>query len=385
MERQAQRALLLYHQHRYDLAESELRAGLSSEPDDSYSHALLSLCLCKLEKLNEGEKEAREAVRLAPDDGFSHYCLAHTYMMKHRLKPAEKSALDAVRLDPWSPQNFSLLGSIRLQVADWKGALDAATAGLELQADNVQCANVRSMALRNLGRREEALQTVDSALSVEPDNANTHSNKGWALLEAGNPTGALEHFREALRIDPNNAWARQGVVSALKARNPVYRALFNYFVWMSRLTRQARYTVVIGLWLLARFVLPEVSTKYPAASPFIGPVIVLYLVFCLTTWIADPLMNALIRFDKFGKYALTRKQKIASTWVCITFAVAAISLIAWLFHHNDGLLIIGFGYLFVTFLVAVTAMASSSKCGNNFRHSGPVSSLFLAIGLAVMP
>ena len=35
-------------------------------------------------------------------------------------------------------------------------------------------------------------------------------------------------------------WARVGMIEALKARNPVYRLLLLYFLWMSRLARRAR-------------------------------------------------------------------------------------------------------------------------------------------------
>ena len=40
------RALLLYQQSRYDLAEQELRQALANEPNDAFAHALLALCLC---------------------------------------------------------------------------------------------------------------------------------------------------------------------------------------------------------------------------------------------------------------------------------------------------------------------------------------------------
>jgi len=316
-----------------------------------------------MSRLKDAEKEAREAIRLGPDDGFSHYCLAHAYTMMQRYKLAEKSSLHAVKLNPWAAANFSQLGHIRLLQANWKGALEAATAGLELQADHVECANVRSVALRNMGRREEALQTIDTALSLEPDNAGTHANKGWALLEAGNHKAALEHFREALRLDPGNQWARQGVVSAIKARNPLYRIVFNYFVWMARLPQQARYAVIFGLWFIARIILPGILDHYPALKPIIWPIIVLYIAFCFSTWCADPLMNAMLRFDKFGKYALTRKQQVAANWTAGAFAVSLISFAAWLFHHTDGFLVVGIGFLFETCFVAAIGRASSKAAG----------------------
>ena len=59
----------------------------------------------------------------------------------------------------------------------------------------------------------------------------------------------MEHFREALRLNPNMEWARQGILEALRARNPIYRVMLRYFLWMSRFRGKVQFGIVIGGWL----------------------------------------------------------------------------------------------------------------------------------------
>ena len=61
------------------------------------------------------------------------------------------------------------------------------------------------------------------------------------VLHQAQPKAALEHFREALRLDPNLQYAQAGIVEALKARNPIYRWMLGYFLWMGRLSDRAKW------------------------------------------------------------------------------------------------------------------------------------------------
>ncbi len=142
---------------------------------------------------------------------------------------SEAAAREAVRLDPEDADYYALLASIRVQQRQWADALHNAELGLAVAPDHVACANLKAMALVNLGRRQEADATIQTTLAKEPENAATHANQGWALLHMGDHKAAMEHFREALRLNPNMEWARQGILEALRARNPIYRILLKLF------------------------------------------------------------------------------------------------------------------------------------------------------------
>jgi tetratricopeptide (TPR) repeat protein len=170
------------------------------------------------------------------------------------------------------------------------------------------------MALNRLGRKEEAGMALEAALSKDPENASTHANRGWALLQAGKTKDAMESFREALRLEPGSEWARQGIIEALKARNPFYRIMLKYFFFMTGLSTRAQWGVILGLYFLVR-ILRSAARGSPALAPLVTPILILYMVFAYCTWTAVPISNLLLRLHPFGRYALSEEEVRASNWV----------------------------------------------------------------------
>ena len=321
------RALLLYQQSRYDLAEQEVRRILGESPSDPGAHALLGLCLVAQEKYDEAQHDVEEAIRIAPDWAYTHHCRSLVLESRNRFAEAEKSAREAVRLEPLEANYRARLASTLFRQEKWQAAHDAATEGLAHDPENAGCDHLRTMALTKLGRPSDAVASVEAALRRDPDDALAHTNKGWALLHQNNPREALEHFREALRINPTSDYAKAGIVEALKAKNPIYRWMLAYFLWMARLSNGARWGVILGGYFAAKF-LNAFARSNPNWQPWIQPILVLYLIFVLLTWFAYPLFNLLLRFNKFGWYALSRDQRNASNWFGGCLALFAISLAA---------------------------------------------------------
>jgi tetratricopeptide (TPR) repeat protein len=327
MGAQLDRALLLYRQNRFDLAEQEFRRVLGESPNDPTAHAFLGLCLAHQEKLDEAQREVEQAIVLAPAWAFTHSCRSQVLEHRRKFAEAEASAREAVRLEPLDADYWARLAAVLFRQEKWKDAYDSSMQGLEHDPENSGCMHLRTMALTKLGRQMEAVASVDAALRRDPDDALAHTNKGWALLHQGKPRAALEHFREALRIDPMSEFAKAGIVEALKARNPVYRWMLAYFLWMARLSNAARWGVVLGGYFGARM-LRELARSNPAWGAWIQPIIVVYIVFVLMTWFAYPFFNLLLRFNKFGWYALSRDQRAASNWFGACLAVFVSALVA---------------------------------------------------------
>jgi tetratricopeptide (TPR) repeat protein len=326
-----ERAILLYQQSRYDLAEDELRQELAAEPHDGYAHALLGLCLGHREQFAAATDEVQQAVQLTPDMPFAHYAMACVWVQRNHDKEALAAILEALRLDASQPNYYALLAKIHLNEARWRPALDAAERGLQLDAEDVDCNNLRAIALVKLGRKSEAGQTIDAALRRNPDNAITHANQGWTLLERRQPKEALEHFREALRLDPQNEWARQGIIEALKARNFIYALMLRYFLFMAKFSRRGQWGIVVGAYI-AYQILRAVAAHNPALSPWITPILILYGIFVVMTWIASPLFNLLLRLNRFGRMVLSRDQIIASNWIGMVILLALLSLVGCLVY-----------------------------------------------------
>ena len=335
MSPQLQRAILLVQQERYEQAITELRQALTADPHDPYPHALLGICLAKVEKFQDATAEAEQAIHLSPDFPFAHYAHAKILHERHRNAEALAAINEALRLDSSDADYFALLAAIHLDEKRWREGLEAAERGLQLDSEDIACTNLRAIALVKLGRKAEAGATIDTALSKNPDNAVTHANQGWTLLERGDPKKALEHFREALRLDPENEWARHGIVEALKARNFIYAFMLRYFFWMSRFRGRTQWVIVLGGYFGNRM-LGVVASAQPSLAPWILPIRILYVVFALMTWIADPLFNLLLRLNRFGRLALSREQTVAANYLGACIFLALGGLAGWLAFGAGG-------------------------------------------------
>jgi hypothetical protein len=198
-----------------------------------------------------------------------------------------------------------------------------------------------------MGRKAEAGLTIDAALANDPENSVTHANQGWTLLHAGDHKRALEHFRESLRLDPENEWARQGIIEALKAQNIIYAGMLKYFLWMSRLSSNAQWGVILVGFFGMR-ILRATAKANPGIEPFVWPIQIVYLIFVFLTWTANPLFNLMQRLNKFGRMVLNRDEIVASNWVGAFVGIALLCL-ALAFAGLDGFflgaLVFGFSVL----------------------------------------
>ncbi len=320
--------MLLLEQARYDTAEAELRQALAEDPENARAHAMLALCLIQSRQYERAAAAVDLARTLSPDDPFVFYVESRMLTERNCFPEAEAAVLEAIGLDPYEVEYFAQLACVRMEQRRWDAALVAAEQGLALDAENVTCTNLRAMALVKLGRRLEAGEAIASALRRQPEDADTHANMGWSLLENAQPQQALEHFREALRLNPNSQWARQGIVEAMKARYFVYRLILGWFLWMLRLSSGMQWGILVGAFVGYQ-VLRSIARGNPTLAPWITPLLIVYVVFAIMTWVASPLFDLVLRLNRFGRLALSREQIITSNWVGLCVLAALLSLTAY--------------------------------------------------------
>lgn len=310
-----QRARLLMQQHRHDQAAEQLKYLLANEPDVGEAHALLALCwLEDRDRWHDATREAEQAIHLEPDNGMAHYVLACVFNKRERLSEAKGAILEAIRLDPGQCTFHALHASLLIQTNQWKEALEAANIGLSLDPEDVSCANLRSFALERLGRTQDALLESEKAVSRAPDSGHAHAMRGWALLNNGRYKEAQLAFREALRLEPTNEFARSGMIQALNSNNVIFRMMFRFYSFASRLGTASQWVLIFGLFFGTRF-LQAFANANPQWQPFVLPITIVYLLFCMLSWIVNPIFNAFLRVHPFGKYLLSRKEVWASTIV----------------------------------------------------------------------
>lgn len=392
-QRTRRAALFLEHNRPAD-AEKELRAQLAQAPHDVRALMLLSHALTAQDKDNEAVEVARQAVAAAPDLDSTHYHLAKALLGKRDLEAARRSADHAVALDPQDPNNHGLLALILHHGNAHEAALRVAEQGLAIDPEHLGCLNVRSAELTHLKRHAEADRTIDKALELDPENPYTHSNTGWTALRRGDHARAMEHFREALRREPGLETARAGMVESLKARYWVYRQWLKYVFWVSNLKEGTQRFFIIGAWLLSR-VLRVVAKQVPALEIFVWPLLIIYALFAMSTWVIEPLTNLLLRFNRFGRYVLSRDEKLSSTLTGLALLIALASGVTLMVTHDERWVAPGlFGLLMMiplasmlrvqrrrtTRVIAAAALAATglAGCATALLGGDPFNALLLA-------
>jgi tetratricopeptide (TPR) repeat protein len=342
-----QRATLLIEHKRFPEAERELLLLLASEPNHPYALALIGLCKMEADNHDEAITYFKQALGQQPDNPYFLYLMGLAYLNKENVREALKFIESAISFDPQNDEYYGAAAMIKLHEKRWEEALAFANRGLEANPENLTCLNARSTALLKLDRKDESYETIKEALHNDPHNAHTHANLGWGMLEKGDQEKALESFREALKLNPNNEYARAGLVEALKARYWFYRMWLKYVFWMTNLSAKYQWFFIIGIWGGVK-VLNYVGKQNPDIEPFVKPLVYAYTAFALSTWVVDPLSNLFLRFNIYGRYALTKDQTKASTFTGIGFAIVLLSGIGWLLTGGGLfvlLLIWGFGFM----------------------------------------
>ena len=328
------RASLLIQSRRYEEATQVLMECVLQHPQSSYAHALMSVCYRETDQLKEATEQATLAISAEPELAIGHFALANVLWARNRFETANASIDEAIRLESDDPENFALKSQILFSLRDWRGSLNSAEKGLVLSPSDETCANLRAMALRQLRRGSVAEESIRETLARDPDNAITHANLGWTLLDNGKPKDSLVHFQEALRLEPDSAFARQGLIHALRARYFFYRWLFAYFSWISKFSAKYMWGILIGGYIGYQ-VLANLANSNPALAPFIYPLMAAYVVFALSTWLITPLTNFLLLSSRYGRFALQRLETVTSVAVVTFLVLGLLTVIAFFAASNQ--------------------------------------------------
>jgi Tfp pilus assembly protein PilF len=329
-----ERARLLIEQQRYREAEKELQKNLSSDPNNTDILSLLSICKSEEKKYDEAEKLIKIAISLDPANPYLIYGYSKVLFDQEKFIEAEKYIREAIRLEPQNADFFGLLAAIYLNKKEWEKALEFANKGLKISPDHITCLNLRSTALLKRNKKEDSYATISEALNYDPNNAITHANLGWGLLEKGEHKKALEHFKKSLQIDPQSEFAKEGLVEALKARHFIYRLFLKYVFWIGNLKGKAQWGILIGFYAGSKL-LKSIAASNPSLKPFIMPVVFLYILFAISTWIIGPFTNLFLRLNIYGRYALSRTEILASDFVGASLLIGISAFITYFFIPQD--------------------------------------------------
>ncbi len=316
------RAELLISQNRYGMAKDLLHQALASDPDHARGHAWLAWCLAQdRDQLKEATREAELAVFLAPDVSFTHSILAEVWENRNQLDKAHAAIDEAIAIHPDHSTYHGMKARLYAQGKKWKESLESAETGLSFDPEDESCGALRSHALERLGKVDDAGLQADELIRQNPDSSWAHSSRGWTLLQQGDYKAAQTSFAEALRLEPSNEFARNGMIQTLNSSNFLYRWFYLLMSKVSRMDSGTQWVLIIGLWLGMRF-LGSLADKHPSFAPWILPIMGMYLLLVIMSWIMQPLFNTLLRFHPYGKHLLSAKEKWASNLIALTIGTS---------------------------------------------------------------
>ncbi len=328
-----QRAVLLLEQNRAADAETFVREALSQDNRDPEAYRVLAHVLLAQERLKEARQAAEEAVTLAPGVAGVHFTLGWVHLGAGRLSAAHEAFAEAIRLDPEDPSAHAADAATYLRENEWQKALDGANLALSLNPEEETAVHVRAVAQRQLGQHTDAYGTLEAALRRNPADSNLHAQLGYQRLHDGRRQEALQHFNEALRLDASNDDAREGLIMALKASNPIYGLLLRYLFFMSRLKVGARFGVIAGGWFIFRFAETRAeSMGYPVVGEIIGFAWVFLIVL---TWAGDSFFDLTLRLSPYGRHALTEDRKRFATFTGLALLASLLLGITSLFGDRS--------------------------------------------------
>lgn len=296
---------------RYDKVIEQCKQALASDPEDAQALMFMGLAEFQLQHFKEAYTHFQNVIKLNPDVPSAHIWCAEALIAQDRIDDAQQHVDTAIQIAPNEPNAHAAQARIHINRQQWQRALDAAERSLKIDPEHDDASNLRSVALTKLRRTADAADETIEQLRRNPDNALAHANRGWQCLHSNDPKQALTHFQESLRIEPGNDWAKAGLVEALKARNPIYRILLAYFLWMTTMTPGMRWGIIIGGYLLYRFG-NQAAQQTPELGMILWPFLAVYLLFVLLTWVGVPTFNLLLMVSPYGRYALAWRERLTA-------------------------------------------------------------------------
>lgn len=316
--------------NRPEKAVDAYKKALAEEPDNGEAHARLALCLLAVEKLDESKEEAEAAIGLDPDDPMGHFALSLVLRALGRPKEAERAAGEVVRLWPESELGYGALAGALADRKKWEAALEAAEKGLDIDPGDEDCLKTRAFVLIQSGGGDRADFTLEAALRRNPEDSAAHALMGWSHLHKGRTADAVSEYTEALRLDPESDSAREGLVTAMKSRNPLYRLMLKWFLFQTRIKGRYIFAIMIGT-IIARSFLRRMASQTPSLALLFNGLFWAMVGFILLTWVAEPIFNLLLRLDRVGRNALSPRDVRQTNWLLGSLAVIALfgGLWAW--------------------------------------------------------
>eukprot|EP00929_Paragymnodinium_shiwhaense_P112726 TRINITY_DN80995_c0_g1_i1.p1 TRINITY_DN80995_c0_g1~~TRINITY_DN80995_c0_g1_i1.p1 ORF type:complete len:782 (-),score=98.70 TRINITY_DN80995_c0_g1_i1:215-2560(-) len=197
-----------------------LKQALRTQPDDAEVNLRMAeLLLVAGQTPQSAEPYMRVAMSARADGSLRHRLMcvtAEAALAKEDYKQALSSASEAVRLDASSAQALIVLGTARLQVAEYGPALRALTAaidashgqnGPEAKRRRVKAHTLCAQVHERQRQFAQAIEQAQRALELNPQFESAHVVRAMALHQSGRAREAALELEAVLQRSPQHAGA----------------------------------------------------------------------------------------------------------------------------------------------------------------------------------
>lgn len=344
LDKDFRRIQFLMENERYNQALNILYAARASDPETAIYAALIATCLADTDRLDDALNEIERSIGLEPENAFYHYERARILFLADKNQKALEVIKNALELDPEDASYHALQGQIFLDLKQWDNARRASLRALELDPENEAAHPCLAFSLQQLGQDEVAAQAMLEALKHNPESPYTMASQGNILTYQRKYEEAATFFREALKLDPHCEAARYGIIEVLKAKNPFYRVLLKFNVWISKFSGNMIIAAIFIAWFLTR-ILRNLSKHYPTLEPYVAPILTVYLLVVAYLWFCDPISQFLLRLNRNGKYYLTPIERRGANFTGIWLGLSVLCGIAGFLLSNQVFIYLTFGFL----------------------------------------
>lgn len=317
-------------------AEQLVRAALQSEPSDASLLTALARALLDQDRYPEARAAADSAVAAEPKNAMALSCVAAAAAGQSRYSDALTAVQRAVELAPAVADLHRQHAEVLLAKKRSSEALAAARHARQLAPQSATIAAALGEILLATGEAEQARVEIDRALRLDPESARAHRAAGRLGLQHGGGIESVQRYREALRLDPTDAAARRGLATALKSRNPIYRRVLLFELWLASLPKVQRWATVVGPLIIIRII--DAASHGPIATGLSA----LFLIFVAISWGADPVCNLTLLTNRLDRALLTTGQRRAALAFTGFAALAVGSFIG--AYQTKWLIPYGFGF-----------------------------------------
>lgn len=307
------RIMQLLQMGRSKEAEEIARDWITKEPNEANAFFWLARTLTNQSRYREALDVIKAGLDLDAMNGDAHYIHAEIlfHMGKHRA--ALKELETAIEIDPDDEHYLILMGYILLNLGKRPKALEAANRALALDPESTDALQLRAAILARMNKAEAAEEDMNLVFADAADDDSAHMTQGWNCLLGGSYDRARTHFAEALRIDPTNESARLGLLETFKARSVVYRVLFGFLLWYTKLPTMWQLGVLGGFLFLRDDIPVWIGMVFRSVAVYliVDYTITLFLILLLAK---DAIFNLVIYSDPATRVALNDMEKRGVAW-----------------------------------------------------------------------